>query len=178
MRVLTHFIVRFLLVVDRAPNQSPEPTAVAAAVAIHAASRRWLSFWSLGALAVMKKSVIVLIVLAVLVAFFFVLLYGTARGDRRARFINTMNDLREAHFELQKYGAFTNQFRYETVYPFTNQFVVDGTDYQCEFAVECEEFTNRGFLTITTNDIFVWIDKKRGVMPLGRVPAFTFPPGF
>jgi hypothetical protein len=27
------------------PNQSPEPTAVAAAVAIHAASRRWLSFF-------------------------------------------------------------------------------------------------------------------------------------
>jgi hypothetical protein len=26
------------------PNQSPEPTAVAAAVAIPAASRRWLSF--------------------------------------------------------------------------------------------------------------------------------------
>jgi hypothetical protein len=26
------------------PNQSPEPTAVVAAVAIHAASRRWLSF--------------------------------------------------------------------------------------------------------------------------------------
>ena len=26
------------------PNQSPEPTADAAAVAIHAASRRWLSF--------------------------------------------------------------------------------------------------------------------------------------
>ena len=27
------------------PNQSPEPTAVAAAVASHAASRRWLSFF-------------------------------------------------------------------------------------------------------------------------------------
>lgn len=26
------------------PNKSPEPTAVAAAVAIHIASRRWLSF--------------------------------------------------------------------------------------------------------------------------------------
>jgi len=26
------------------PNQSPEPAAVATAVAIHAASRRWLSF--------------------------------------------------------------------------------------------------------------------------------------
>jgi hypothetical protein len=29
---------------DQPPNQSPEPTAVAAAVAIPAASRRWLSF--------------------------------------------------------------------------------------------------------------------------------------
>jgi hypothetical protein len=27
------------------PNQSPEPTAITAAVAIHAASRRWLSFF-------------------------------------------------------------------------------------------------------------------------------------
>ncbi len=27
------------------PNKSPEPTAVAAAIAIHAASRRWLSFF-------------------------------------------------------------------------------------------------------------------------------------
>jgi hypothetical protein len=36
------------VIVQRAkepPNQSPEPTAVAAAVAIHAASRRWLSFF-------------------------------------------------------------------------------------------------------------------------------------
>jgi hypothetical protein len=32
---------------DRVPNKSPEPTAVGAvssAVAVHAASRRWLSF--------------------------------------------------------------------------------------------------------------------------------------
>jgi hypothetical protein len=31
--------------IDQWPNQSPEPTAVAAAVAIPAASRRWLSFF-------------------------------------------------------------------------------------------------------------------------------------
>jgi hypothetical protein len=30
---------------NQPPNQSPEPTAVAAAVAIHVASRRWLSFF-------------------------------------------------------------------------------------------------------------------------------------
>jgi type II secretory pathway pseudopilin PulG len=124
----------------------------------------------------MKKLVVVLIVLAVLAALFFGLLYSLASADRRARFINTMNDLKEAHFELQKYGAFTNQFHDATVYPFTNQFVIDGTNYQCEFAVECEDFTNRGFLTITTNEFFVWIDKKHGVMP--PLSLRTFPPGF
>jgi hypothetical protein len=91
-----------------------------------------------------------------------------------------MNELREANVQLQKYGAFTNQFRYDTVYPYTNRFNIDGTVYQCEFTVESVDLylRNRGFLTITTNDIFVWVDKKRGVMPLGRGPAFTFPPGF
>ena len=131
---------------------------------------------ALGALAVMKKVIIFGIVLAVLVVLFFGLLFALARSDNRARFINTMNCLLEAHVELQQYGAFTNQFRHETVYPFTNRFTIDGTDYQCEFAVECEDFANRGFLTITTNKMFVWVDKKRGVIPLGK-PSI-FPPGF
>jgi hypothetical protein len=33
-----------LVFMNYRPNQSPEPTAVAAAVAIHAVSRRWFSF--------------------------------------------------------------------------------------------------------------------------------------
>jgi hypothetical protein len=40
--------MRHLFISGRAPNQSPEPTAVGAgrsAVAVHAASRRWLSFF-------------------------------------------------------------------------------------------------------------------------------------
>jgi hypothetical protein len=36
------------MIIDRQPNKSPEPTAVGAvssAVAVHVASRRWLSFF-------------------------------------------------------------------------------------------------------------------------------------
>ena len=128
----------------------------------------------------MKKSTKVLTVLAVLAAFFVVLLYCTARGSHRARFIIAMNELRSANLQLQKYGAFTNQFRGDTVYPYTNRFDMDGTVYQCQFAVESVDLYlgKRGLLTITTNDIIVWVDKKRGVMPLGKEPAFPFPPGF
>jgi hypothetical protein len=38
------FVFVFVETMKPWPNQSPEPTAVAAAVAIHVASRRWLSF--------------------------------------------------------------------------------------------------------------------------------------
>ena len=38
-------VMAYKMEFDRRPNQSPEPTAVAAAVAFHAASRRWLSFF-------------------------------------------------------------------------------------------------------------------------------------
>lgn len=91
-----------------------------------------------------------------------------------------MNELQEANAELQKYGAFTNQFEGDTVYPYTNRFIIDATVYQCGLAVESVDLylRNRGILAITTNDVFVWVDKESGVMPLGSGPAFAFPPGF
>ena len=45
--VFTFSCHRFCSVIEFAPNQSPEPTAVGAvssAIAVHVASRRWLSF--------------------------------------------------------------------------------------------------------------------------------------
>jgi hypothetical protein len=127
----------------------------------------------------MKQSTTVLTVLAVLVAFFGLFLYSAARGSHRARFVIAMNELREANVQLQKHGAFTNQFPYDKVYACTNRFNIDGTAYQCQLAVESVDLylRDRGLLTITTNDVIVWVDKKRGVMPLGSGSAFRFPPG-
>ncbi|MGZ4963254.1 MAG: hypothetical protein ACXWJB_13835 [Limisphaerales bacterium] len=128
----------------------------------------------------MKKSTIVLTVLAVLVALFGLFLYSAARGSHRARFVIAMNELREANVQLQKHGALTNQqFGYDKVFPCKNRFNIDGTAYQCQFAVESVDLylRDRGLLTIATNDIIVWVDKKRGVMPLGSGSAFRFPPG-
>ena len=128
----------------------------------------------------MKKSSIVLTVLAVLVALVGLFLYSAARGSHRARFVIAMNELREAKGQLQKQGALTTQqFGYDKVYPCTNRFTIDGTAYQCQLAVESVDLylRGRGLLTITTNDIIVWVDKERGVMPLGSGSAFRFPPG-
>jgi hypothetical protein len=128
----------------------------------------------------MKKSWIALTVLAVMVALLGLFLYAARTGSHRARFSIAMTALREANAQLQKNGAFTNQRPHDDkVYPFTNRFIIDGTVYQCRLAVESVDLylRDRGLLTITTNDIILWVDKERGAVPLGSGSAFKFPPG-
>jgi hypothetical protein len=125
----------------------------------------------------MKKALFAGLLFVVLVLFL-LLLHGLATSDRRAEFINMTSDLLEAHVEFQHDGSFTNHFRYTDISYCTNQFVVAGTTYQCEFTAERDQFGNFGVLAITTNQVFVWIDKKRGVLPLfSRGTPVKFPPG-
>ena len=115
---------------------------------------------------------------SLLAAFLLLFCYAAGRAETRAKFINFMNDLKQADYELRHYGSFTNQFRYSRVYACTNCYTVGGVDYWCEFCGEQEEFSNRGTLAITTNQVFIWIDKKRGVIPLLRQDShMTFPSG-
>jgi hypothetical protein len=115
------------------------------------------------------RILVAIVVLAALVLAFFVFAARESRLDRRAWLTISKVALKQADGELHKFGAFTNYpptSNYVRVYLYTNRFTVDGRDYQCELAAECERLTNRGFLTITTNQIFVWIDTKGSLTPL------------
>jgi hypothetical protein len=120
-----------------------------------------------------NKKLLVAIAVFVLVAVAFITnKYNEARIDRRTKFIVPLSALKESHFAHEGY---TNDSL--TVYPYTNQFIVGGTNYQCEFAVQSDfYFEGKGFLAITTNVDYVWIDKKRGAIPLIRPQIL--PPGF
>jgi hypothetical protein len=122
------------------------------------------------------KTFIVILGLAI-VGFLCVFMYGSAVAERNARFIHVMNDLKQAHMELQLHGPFTNRFRTSDVYPFTNRIDILGTNYHCEFAAQSEDFRGKGFLTITTNQVFIWIDKKLGATRLKTGPL-ELPSGF
>jgi len=115
------------------------------------------------------KILIALVVLVVLVLAVFIIMPGESRVDRRAWLTISMGALRDADTEIHKFGAFTNHpptSSYVRVFSYTNRLTIDGTDYQSELAAECERLTNRGFLTITTNQIYVWIDTKGRLVPL------------
>lgn len=65
-------------------------------------------------------------------------------------------------------------------YLFTDAATVGGTQYQCVIAVETSYFQGDGFLAMTTNDQFIFFDKRRGpfVIPsTGYHRARLFPPG-
>ena len=122
----------------------------------------------------MKLVIAIGMLMLALVVFY---LYAAGRSDRIAKFITFRNDLKNAHLQLKLHGGFTNHFNYTRVYAWTNEYAIGGTNYQCEFAGENEEFANRGTLAITTNEVFLWINKTGGVFPLIRRDT-ALPPGW
>ena len=65
-------------------------------------------------------------------------------------------------------------------YLFTNVVSVGGTQYQCAVAIEMSYFRGDGFLAMTTNQQFIFLDKQRGplmIPPSGWYRARLFPPG-
>lgn len=106
----------------------------------------------------LMKILVTLVVLVILTLIFFILTSTDSPVDRRGWLTITKVSLRDADTELHKFGAFTNHpptSEYVRVYSYTNRFTIDGIDYQCELAADCARLTNRGFLTITTNQIYV-----------------------
>ena len=65
-------------------------------------------------------------------------------------------------------------------YLFTNIVSVGGTQYQCAVAIEMSYFQGDGFLAMTTNQQFIFLDKKRGPLMIpatANYRARLFPPG-
>jgi len=120
------------------------------------------------------KSSVVVVVLGLFVLAYFANRYYEVRTNRRAQFIEVLAWLKEAHFDHEGYT--NNVLGLTVVYPYTNQFMIDGTNYQCDFAAQSEVFRGRGFLAVTTNVTYVWVDEQRGVIPL--TPPRLYPPGF
>jgi hypothetical protein len=61
-------------------------------------------------------------------------------------------------------GVTNRYINHTRVYSFTNTYVVGGTNYSCELAGENQWFTKDGRLAITTNQLFLWIDKVAGAV--------------
>ena len=114
---------------------------------------------------IVKKISVILLVVASAGAF---LAYRYDQGMRRVIAIKAMDALHSDYVELRERGSFTarNGPSAERVYSFTNSYDIGGTNYQCVLAAEVPRFIDKGFFAITTNKIFIWVDRLHGPLPL------------
>ena len=120
----------------------------------------------------MKKYL--LIAAALLAALSLYYLHELDKSLRRARSIHARNYLLVTLQTLERTGQFTNVWPEQHIYPFTNHFVLDGSNYQCVVAIDSWDKKPGTVLAITTNKAFVLIGEKEGPVPLvgSRLPTW------
>lgn len=123
----------------------------------------------------MLKWIGIFLLLCVLALLTVSYLYGVSL--RAAGLMEGRGALRMAYEHYQEHGYTTNFGNAYDLWETTNTVTVDGTNHQCFLTVDVAKFYDHGVLSMTTNEVFIWQDKKRGakLIPLGYRPP-TFPP--
>lgn len=103
--------------------------------------------------------------------------YGVAL--RNAAILSGRSDLKQAHLSLEQDGYITNRSRNSQVWRSSNVVSLASGSYECFLTVRSDRFMNEGTLAMTTNEVFIWLDAKRGpkIIDAKYRPPF-FPPRF
>jgi len=112
----------------------------------------------------MKKYLLIGIVLVAALGWYY--LYQLGKSVRRARSVHARNSLLVTLQTLERTGHFTNEWPELHIYPFTNRYVLDGSNYQCVVAIDSWDKKPSTALAVTTNKTFVLIGEKEGPFPL------------
>jgi hypothetical protein len=112
----------------------------------------------------MKKYLLIGIGLVVALGWYY--LYQLDKSVRRARSVHAKNSLLVTLQTLERTGQFTNKWPELHIYPFTNRFVFDGSNYECVIAIDSWDKKPGTVLAVTTNKAFVLIGEKEGPVPL------------
>ncbi len=98
---------------------------------------------------------------------------------RNAALIFGKSDLKQALMHYQQYGYPTNFSSNSEIWVSSNAVNVAGSNYECFLTVRSARFNGEGLLAMTTNGVFIWIDKKRGPKIIhAKYRSPFFPPIF
>jgi hypothetical protein len=83
-----------------------------------------------------------------------------SRAMRRAWMWNARISLSTACQDFVRTGTVPSQGNNGRIYAYTNVLTIRGTNYSCAIALDGTAFGGAGILAITTNQVFVWLDKS------------------
>ena len=105
--------------------------------------------------------------------------YCYAIALRNNAIISARGDLKTAIQDYATLGYITNRSSHSEVWRSSNVVTIAGTEHLCALTVRTDRLHNEGVLAVTTNQVFIWLDDKRGpkIIGPGYRPPF-FPPRF
>jgi hypothetical protein len=104
-------------------------------------------------------------------------LYGVSL--RNAAMIEGRIALKTALQDYAKFGYVTSYGSQDKVWLSTNVTKIDGTQYICFAEAYVPKFLGEGTLAVTTNQVFIWMDKSRSPKIItNNYRAPYFPPRF
>src|SRR6188472_2937805 len=121
-----------------------------------------------------RKIIIAVFVVAILLAV--LMFYVAAHGQsfRMSQIMNGRVILKQAQQQLAKTGRVEPNGSWRP-FVFTNDAIVDGVTQRCSVATHLGGFEDMGIFAMTTNQVFIWIDKRK---PPKIVPASGYKPRF
>ena len=85
----------------------------------------------------------------------------------RALLVHSKSALLEAQRQLHEHGSVTNKSRNTTLEVRRERLTVSGINFGSELAAQVPGFADFGSLLLTTNGVFIWMDRKSAPMILG-----------
>jgi hypothetical protein len=126
-----------------------------------------------------RKIIISAIVLGTLFAL--LMFYGLAYGRslRLSRVMLGRSVLKQAQQQLAETGRVEPNGSWRPV-EFTNDVTIGGVIYRCSVATPLAGFDDEGIFAMTTNETFIWVDKKRApkIIPTSGYRPRLFPESF
>ena len=124
-----------------------------------------------------------IIITAIMLGTLFVLLmfcslaYG--RSLRLSRVMIGRSVLKQAQQQLTEAGRVEPNDSWQP-FVFTNDVRIAGVTYRCSVATHLAGFDDEGIFAMTTNETFIWVDKKRApkIIPMSGYRPRFFPESF
>ena len=94
----------------------------------------------------------------------------------RAAMFNARVFLQDAYGSYQRTGTLMQHDDRPRVRIATNVVVIEETKYQAVLALDWPYFSDEGTLVVTSNQVFLWLDKRRGAKVIDkdyRPPLFS-----
>ena len=87
--------------------------------------------------------------------------YMQSRGQWCAGILYSRMELKRALGDLRDHGSLQKRGNSTEPFIYTNILAIGGSNYSCVVAYDDKKFYGKGFLAVTTNEVFIFVHREK-----------------